>query len=90
MMYVHTFFIGLVLFMMALIALFEAPDLINTKLGNHISFTLGIFWTIRLLIQLFVYSPQLWRRKKKETTIHLVLTATWIYLSVVFFAAGTL
>jgi hypothetical protein len=90
MMYVHTFFIGLVLFMMALIALFEAPELINTKLGNHISLTIGTFWTIRLLIQLFVYSSQLWRGKKKETMIHIVFTATWTYLATVFFAAGTL
>lgn len=83
-MIVHTFFIALVVFLMGLLCLLSTAELIETKLGKTISFGLGIFWLIRLFIQFFGYSTALWRGKKFETTIHILFSLLWIYLSVVF------
>jgi hypothetical protein len=84
MMTVHTFFIALTVFLMGLLCLIAAPDLITTKLGKTISLGLGIFWVIRLFIQFFGYSPALWKGKTFETTMHILFSMLWIYLSGVF------
>lgn len=87
MMYVHTFFIALVVFLMGLLCLTSADDLMNTTLGRKIVLGLGLFWLIRLFIQFFGYSPQLWRGKKFETVIHILFSLLWTYLSVIFILA---
>lgn len=84
MMIVHTFFIALVVFLMGLLCLTSTTELIETKLGKTISLGLGIFWIIRLFIQYFGYSIELWKGKIFETTIHIIFSVFWIYLSVVF------
>jgi hypothetical protein len=56
----------------------------NTALGKKLSFGLAIFWFIRLLFQLLVYSPRLWKGKTWETAVHILLTFGWIYLSFIF------
>ncbi|MFN7424474.1 MAG: hypothetical protein ACK5QP_13865, partial [Chitinophagales bacterium] len=45
MMTVHTFFIALTVFLMGLLCLTSAYDLIETNIGKKITFGLGIFWT---------------------------------------------
>lgn len=87
-MMVHTFFIALTVFLMGLLCFTSANELVQTSLGKKVSLGFGIFWTCRLLIQLFGYSSQLWKGKKFETLVHIIFTCTWIYLSVVFLAAG--
>ena len=84
MMTVHTFFIALLVFLMGLLCLTSSDELIYTNLGKKISLGLGIFWTIRLLIQFFGYSSQLWRGKTFETAIHILFIFLWIYLSFIF------
>lgn len=88
MMTVHTFFIAFVVFLMGLLCLTSATDLTQTKLGKTISLGLGIFWATRLIFQLFVYSTKLWKGKRFETTIHIVFTILWIYLTSVFLWIG--
>lgn len=88
MMTVHTFFIAFVVFLMGLLCLTSATDLTQTKLGNTISLGLGNFWATRLIFQLFVYSTKLWKGKRFETTIHIVFTILWIYLTSVFLWIG--
>jgi hypothetical protein len=88
MMYVHTFFIGLVVFLMGLLCLTSFDDLINTEFGKRITFGLGIFWTSRLIIQFCGYSSKLWRGKKFETNIHILFSLLWIYLSAVFISSS--
>jgi len=85
MMYIHTFFIALALFLMGLLCLTSAQQIIKTELGNKISFGFGIFWLARLIIQFFGYSPILWKGKRLESAIHIAFSILWIYLSVVFF-----
>lgn len=84
MIYVHTFFIALVIFLMGLLCFFYAPDITNTRLGKKLSFGLFIFWAIRLLFQFFVYSPRLWRGKKFETIVHIIFSLLWVYLASLF------
>ena len=42
-MYVHTFFIGLVVLLMGIFCFWSATDIVNTKLGRQLSFGLFIF-----------------------------------------------
>lgn len=84
MMTIHTFFIALVVFMIGLLCLTSTFELIETKLGKTISLGLGIFWTLRLLIQFFGYSSELWKGKAFETLVHIVFSGLWLYLSAIF------
>jgi hypothetical protein len=84
MMTVHTFFVAVTVFLMGLLCLTSAPELIGTGLGKTICLGFGIFWSLRLFIQFFVYSTQLWKGKKFETTVHIIFSFLWIYLSFVF------
>ncbi len=84
MMKVHTFFIAFTVFLMGVLCLTSATELIETNLGKKIAVGLGVFWTIRLLIQFFGYSKLLWKGKLFETIVHIVFSALWLYLSVVF------
>jgi hypothetical protein len=84
MMTVHTFFIAFAVFLTGLLCLLCATELVNTNLGKTMSLGLGIFWAVRLFFQLFIYSRDLWRGRKLETTIHVLFTVLWIYFSTVF------
>ncbi|MFI5132118.1 MAG: hypothetical protein ACHQFX_19090 [Chitinophagales bacterium] len=83
-MLVHTFFIALMVLLNGLLCLSSAPELINTNLGKKISLGLGVFWTIRLFIQFFGYSPVVWKGKPFETTVHVLFSLLWTYLSLIF------
>lgn len=86
-MYVHTFFIALVVFLMGLLCLCAARELMVTALGKKILAGLTIFWSLRLAFQFFVYSSLLWRGKRTETIIHILSSFLWTYVSCVFFLA---
>lgn len=86
MMKVHAFFIALTVMLMGLLCLTSSSELIETSLGKRVSLGLGIFWTLRLCIQLFGYSAVLWKGKGFETFIHLLFSVLWTYLSVIFLA----
>jgi len=63
----------------------SALELRETRLGNTIASGLAIFWLLRLGIQFFGYSTLLWKGKRSETAVHLLLSLLWGYLSLVFF-----
>ncbi len=84
MMYVHTFFVAITVFLMGLLCFFCAADIVNTRLGKQLSLGLFIFWGIRLIFQFFVYSPKLWRGKSFETAMHIIFSLFWIYLTSIF------
>jgi hypothetical protein len=84
MMYVHTFFIGVMLLLMGVLCICSSAELVNTLLGRSVCLGLAIFWLLRLAVQFFVYSGQLWKGKKVETTIHVLFIFFWTYLSVSF------
>ncbi|TAF34994.1 MAG: hypothetical protein EAZ57_01890 [Cytophagales bacterium] len=83
-MYVHTFFIALVVCFMGLLCLFQAQALVSTPLGAYICAGFFGFWFLRLLIQFFGYSSKLWYGKTFETLVHIAFTFLWIYLSFIF------
>jgi hypothetical protein len=83
-MKVHTAFIALTVFLIGVLCLTSSSELVSTSLGRKISLGLGIFWLCRLLVQIFVYSTELWRGKRLETFVHVVFTIMWIYFSAVF------
>lgn len=84
MMTVHTFFIAVLVFLMGILCLTSPDELISTSLGKKISFGLGIFWTIRLFVQFFGYSPELWKGKTFETAVHVLFIFMWAYFSFIF------
>jgi hypothetical protein len=85
MMIVHTFFIALTVFLMGLLCFVCTTEMMQTNLGKSISLGLGIFWAIRLVIQIFGYSNKLWKGKLFETTMHIIFSALWAYLTIIFF-----
>lgn len=88
MMYVHTFFIAFTVFLMGLLCLSSSELLINSILGTRICMGLGIFWGIRLLIQLFGYSSKLWKGKIFETGIHIFFTLLWSFFTILFITSA--
>jgi hypothetical protein len=88
MMMWHTFFIALTVFLMGLLCYTAAPELMGTPLGKRICLGLGVFWSLRMLVQFFGYSSALWKGKRFETIVHIVFSIFWIYLSAVFLWAG--
>ncbi len=88
MMTIHTFFIALSVFLMGLLCATSATELIETNLGKKISLGLGVFWFARLILQFFGYSKALWKGKTFETTVHIVFSLVWAYLSYVFLMAS--
>jgi len=84
MMYVHTFFIGLIVLLLGILCLTSAHDLISTQLGKRVCLGIGVFWLARLAIQFFGYSSELWKGKKFETWMHVFFSLLWFYFSAVF------
>jgi hydrogenase-4 membrane subunit HyfE len=83
-LHIHTFFIALTVFLMGLLCVTSAHDLLHTTLGRRICLGLGVFWGIRLLIQFFGYSSILWRGKTFETLAHVAFTILWTWLTALF------
>lgn len=84
-MYIHTLFIAIVVFLIGVLCLTSPGELVESKLGSKIALGFFIFWAIRLAVQFFGYSPSLWRGKRFETIIHILFSLFWIYISTVFF-----
>ena len=85
MMYVHTFFIALTILLIGLLCLTSSYEMVHTALGSRLALGLFIFWIMRLFIQFFYYSSALWKGKRLETTIHILFSVLWTYLSITFF-----
>ena len=84
MMTIHTFFVALIVFLMGVLCLTSANELITTELGKTISLGLAVFWSLRLFIQFFGYSNELWKGKTFETFIHILFIILWTYISTIF------
>ena len=85
MVYVHTFFIALMVLLMGVLCITSATELRHDKLGGKLCLGLGIFWGCRLVIQFVGYSSLLWRGKRFETIVHILFIFLWTYISLVFF-----
>ena len=87
MMYVHMFFIALGVFLVGLLCLTSSDALLHTPFGRSVSLVIGIFCAVRLYFQFFVYSARLWKGKAFETTVHVLFSFFWGWLSIVFILA---
>ncbi|WP_298506320.1 hypothetical protein [uncultured Maribacter sp.] len=85
MMEIHTIFIAVTVFLMGLLCVSSATEIIETSLGKKIALGLGVFWLLRLIIQFVGYSSKLWKGKTFETTVHVVFSIFWLYVTVIFF-----
>ena len=83
-MQVHMFFIALGVFLMGILCLQSSHELLYTPLGRRLLLGMSIFWGLRLTFQFFVYSSRLWKGKLFETTIHVLFSLFWMYVTVVF------
>ena len=83
-MYIHSFFIALMVFLMGVLCISSSKELVNTVLGKQISLGLGIFWSIRLVVQFFGYSSKIWKGKSFESTVHILFSLFWAYVSTIF------
>lgn len=82
---VHCFFIGLVLFLFGVLSLgFTEALLERTFLARVILSGLALFWLARLVVQLFVYDPRLWKGSRFNTRVHLLFSLMWAYYAAVF------
>ncbi|RYY53119.1 MAG: hypothetical protein EOO09_19115 [Chitinophagaceae bacterium] len=81
---VHTFFIALTVFLMGLLALSYPDELQQAGMGTGICLALGLFWSVRFVIQFTGYSSRLWKGKRFETIVHVLFAFIWAYLSFVF------
>ena len=88
MMYIHTLFIGIMVFMIGFLCMRFSDELCNTVFGKYITLGIGIFWFLRLVVQFFGYSPKLWKGKMFETTMHIIFAIYWSYLSFIFLWIG--
>lgn len=86
-LYIHTFFIALTVFLMGLLCVSSAERLLASELGQRICLGLAVFWTIRLFFQFFGYSKKLWQGKSFETIVHITFSVLWLYLGAVFWLA---
>lgn len=86
-MYVHTFFIALTVLLMGVLCLTSARELLETRLGGRVLAGMLVFWGVRLVVQFFGYSSKLWKGKRFETTVHVLFSLLWSYVSLVFLLA---
>jgi hypothetical protein len=83
--HVHTFFVVLVVALMGALSLFFGSLLIEpSPLARLVLAGLTCFWTLRLGFQWLVYDASLWRGNRFNTAAHLIFTALWAYLSLVY------
>ena len=88
--HVHTFFICLVIVMMALPCVFDPRVFLEKSRGGAwLAWSFAAFWAIRLYFQWFVYRIDLWRGKRTETWVHGWFTLVWTALTLVFAACGS-
>ena len=82
---IHCFFIGLILFLFGLLSLCFTDTLLErTRLARVVLAGLLVFWLARLVVQLFVYDPSLWKGNRFNTRIHLLFSLMWAYYVAVF------
>jgi hypothetical protein len=84
----HSIFLVLTLALFSALLLTSGASLLEpTRLSRAVLIGLTIFWGLRMVMQWWFYSPQLWRGNAFNTAMHCVFSVTWIYVTAVFAAA---
>lgn len=83
--YVHTYFIGLMCALFGIAATALTAELVAPDRMAAAVLIGGIaVWGSRLVAELFVFDPSLWRGRWHTVVGHLLSTALWSYLTGVF------
>lgn len=81
---VHTLFIVLLIGLTSALLLTCAEALLEpSRLSRAVMIGLTIFWGLRMLVQWFFYSPQIWRGNRLHTAMHAIFSLGWIYVTTV-------
>jgi hypothetical protein len=81
----HSVFLVLTLAMMSALLLTSADALlVPGPLSRAILIGLTAFWGLRMLMQWWFYSAAIWRGNSFNTVMHVVFSATWVYMTSVF------
>lgn len=84
----HSVFLVLILALSSALLLTSADALVEpSRLSRAILIGLTIFWGLRMMMQWCFYSPRIWRGNGFFTTMHVVFSLAWIYMTTVFGAA---
>jgi hypothetical protein len=84
----HGIFLVLTLALISMLLLTSADTLLEpTRLSRAVLAGLTIFWGLRMLMQWFFYSPELWRGHRFNSVMHCVFSMVWIYVTSVFAAS---
>jgi len=84
----HSVFLVLTLALFSALLLTSADTLLApTRLSRAVLAGLTVFWALRMGMQWLFYSPAIWRGNPFFTTMHVVFSMTWIYMTGVFGAA---
>jgi hypothetical protein len=82
---VHVAYIVFLVASMGVLSLVFTDALLEkSALSKIVLAWLFVFWFSRLFVQWLVYDRALWRGDRFATTVHILFTVLWIYLSVVF------
>lgn len=88
---VHTLFVVVVLAMLGVLMIFYANPLLRSgEVGRAVFFGLGVFWAIRLVVQIWYYKSELWRGHRGKTGLHVLAVALCLYFTGTCFVAGFL
>ena len=86
--HVHTFFVCVVLVMIGALSLLAPETLLEpSRLSRLVLGGFATFWGLRLFCQWFVYDAALWRGQAFNTTMHVLCSLLWLYLTVVYVGA---
>lgn len=86
--YVHCLFLVIILIMMGLLSVVYAQQLQEpTPVNRALLGGLTFFWGLRLLIQWFGYSTELWRGNRFNTVVHFVFTGVWSFFTATYLLA---
>ena len=79
--HVHALFLALTLWIFAGLTLYSGEAL------GPLGACIGLFWAVRVGVQLFYYSPAHWLGELRETCAHLALLAVYGSMSATYFVA---
>lgn len=87
---VHAWFISITLAIFAAITLRFAPEFAihANPVANWLAAGIGIFWAIRVVLQVTYYSHSHWRGRPGRTMIHIALLFTYGGMAVAYLCAA--
>ena len=83
--FVHSFFIGLGVFLGGAGSFLCADALLRPDLLSRTLLAgMTVFWLFRLLAQFFAYDTRIWKGDRFRTFMHAVFAALWIYVTATY------